>query len=107
MGWTALITSIVIIAALVILAYKTPTDFMLPKNEKPTAKPLAVGAFGALAFFLEALVLEFGNGIPSSVDLFLIIVIQLSFLVWILKTIGKGNNEKQLIALSFGIIFHF
>ena len=107
MGWIALIASIVIIAALVVLAYKAPTDFMRPKNENPTAKPLAVGAFGALAYVLLSLVLEFGNGIPSSVDLFLTIVIQFSFLVWILKAIGKGNNEKQLIALSFGIIFPF
>jgi hypothetical protein len=107
MGWTALIASIVIIAALVVLAYKAPTDFMRPKNENPTTKPLAVGAFGALAFVSLALILVFGNSIPQSVDLFLMIVIQFSFLVYILKAIGKGNNEKQLIALSFGIILPF
>jgi len=107
MGWTALIASIVIIAALVVLAYKAPTNFMRPKNENPTAKPLAVGAFGALAYLLLALILVFGNSLPSSVDLFLTIIILLSFLVYILKAIGKGNNEKQLIALSFGIILPF
>ena len=107
MGWTALIASIVIIAALVVLAYKAPTDFMRPKNENPTAKPLAVGAFGAVVFVSLALVLEFGNSIPSSIDLFIVVVIQLLFLVYILKAIGKGNNEKQLIALSFGIILPF
>ena len=107
MGWTALIASIVIIAALVVLAYKAPTNFMRPKNENPTAKPLAVGAFGALAYLLLALILVFGNNLPSSVDLFLTIIILLSFLVYILKAIGKGNNEKQLIALSFGIILPF
>jgi hypothetical protein len=107
MGWTALIASIVIIAALVVLAYKVPTDFMRPKNENPTAKPLAVGAFGAVVFVSLALVLEFGNSIPSSIDLFIVVVIQLLFLVYILKAIGKGNNEKQLIALSFGIILPF
>jgi hypothetical protein len=107
MGWTALIASIVIIAALVVLAYKAPTNFMRPKNENPTAKPLVVGAFGALAYLMLALILVFGNNLPSSVDLFLTIIILLSFLVYILKAIGKGNNEKQLIALSFGIILPF
>ncbi len=107
MGWTALIASIVIIAALGVLAYKAPTDFLRPKNGNPTAKPFAVGAFGVLAFFLLPFILEFGNSIPSSVDLFLVIAIQFSFLVYILKVIGKRNNEKQLIALSFGIILPF
>ena len=107
MGWTALIASIVIIAALVALAYKVPTDFMRPKNENPTAKPLAVGVFGALVFVSLALVLEFGNSIPSSVDLFIVVVIQFLFLVYISRAIGKGNNEKQLIALSFAIILPF
>jgi hypothetical protein len=98
--------SFLTIMALIYLARRVPADTLTPKHEGSTKRPLWFGAVGA-SFYPAILFAEFGGmglHLPAVIDIALVVLVQALHLVFVLRKIGRKDNERNLIALSIGLI---
>jgi len=106
MGTPLLVGSLVVIALLVVLAYRVPSGALAATRDRPTLSPRAAGAIGFLVFpvlfLLEYYVPYFGAP-PAA-----IIGGELVFLVLLLEDLRRGMgrvaNEYLLVNLAFGFV---
>ena len=106
MGWPILLLSLACIGVLVFLGYKAPQDILRARSEFPRSRALIMGAVGVL-FYPSVLFTEFGGmgaKLPASLVVLLVVLVQGIFLVIVLRTMGRHNNERNIIALSAGLV---
>ncbi|MDA4131202.1 MAG: hypothetical protein OK457_10565 [Thaumarchaeota archaeon] len=106
MGWPVFGASLVSIGALVYSARKVPSNALNPKTETPVKRPRVTGVLGAI-FYPSVLFVEFlgmGAKLPAFVVTLLVVLIQLLFLGYILRIVGRSGNERNLIALATGLV---
>jgi hypothetical protein len=106
MGWPVFVGSIIAMALLVLAARRVPAGILHATSDLPRLGPRAVGATGALFYFSVLLVEGLGQGahLPAAVDFVLVIVLQGAFLLGVLRVVGSRGNERNLIALSLGLV---
>ncbi|MCI4347909.1 MAG: hypothetical protein L3J97_04740, partial [Thermoplasmata archaeon] len=106
MGWPIFFSSFVVIAALVVAAYRAPPELLPNRTGVPRASPLQAGLMGVSLFpatllldaFLAAL-----NAPPGLTILSLVLYAGgLGYLI--VRTLGSVNNERHLVALAIGLI---
>jgi hypothetical protein len=106
MGTPILTGSFAAIALLVLTARRARTDMLQARPVNPRAGPRRMGVLGAV-FYPSVLLVEFlvkGTGAPAMIDFVLVIVVQGLFLFYILRVAGSVNNERNLVALAFGLV---
>jgi hypothetical protein len=106
MGWPVFGLSLASIAVLIYIARKAPSNALTPKAETPTRRPFVFGILGAV-FYPSVLFVEFfgmGAKLPAYAVTPLVVLLQTSFLVYVLRVIGRTNNERNLIVLAAGLI---
>lgn len=94
------------IGVLVYLAWRAPADALTPKNSFPTKSPFFTGIIGAL-FYPSILLVEFlgmGGKLPAAVDFVILLVDQALYLVLVLQITGRSGNERNITALTAGLI---
>ena len=106
MGTPIFFGSFATIGVLVFLASKVPANAPTPTSLAPTRSPFWTGLAGAL-FYPSILFVEFfgmGAKLPAPIDLCLVVLDQFLYLRFVLRIIGKSNNERNLITLVAGLI---
>jgi hypothetical protein len=107
MGWPIFISSFLAIGVLLLIARKLPADLLRSKSAMPTISPTKIGILGGLFFpsmiLIESLV-GVAIGIPPPVDIVLIFAFEALFLFYLLRVIGRENNQRQLLAFAAGLI---
>jgi hypothetical protein len=105
MGWPVFALSLASIGALIYLGRKAPTVALTPKTDTPTRRPFVFGILGAV-FYPTVLLAEFiGIGkLPAYIVTPLVVLLQAGYLFYILRAIGRTNNERNLIALAAGLV---
>jgi hypothetical protein len=106
MGVPVLVGSFVAIGALVVSARELKSDFLHATPGRPKVGPRRLAVLGA-AFYPCVLLAEFlvrGAGVPALVDFPLVIAIQGLFLAYVLRVAGSAGNERNLVALAFGLV---
>jgi hypothetical protein len=106
MGTAVFLSSLAAMGGLVLLARRAPSGVPLATTRLPKARPRTMAILGAI-FYPAVLLTEFvaiGEKVPASVDFFLVLLVQGLFLVCVLRVIGSTRNERQVIALAFGLI---
>lgn len=106
MGTSVLIGSFLAIAALAISARRVKSDVVHARPGLPKTGPRMMVALGVV-FYPCVLLTEFlvkGTGAPAIVDFALVIAVQGLFLVYVLRVAGSTGNERNLVALAFGLI---
>ena len=93
--------------ALLVLASRwVPGRTIHATADLPRLGPRAMGAIGAL-FYTSVLLAEslgIGTGAPAAVDFILVVALQGTFLIGVLRVVGSRENERSLIAFSLGLI---
>ena len=106
MGWSVFLSSFVAIGALVYAAHRVPATILRARSELPKRSPVVMGITGAI-FYPAILLTEFtgiGVNLPAFLVVGLVIAVQAIFLIYIMTTMGRSANEKQLISLALGLI---
>lgn len=106
MGSALLVGSLVAIAALVVAAYRLPSDLGAPDRPAPAAGASEMFAVG-FVFFGIALVLEYGSaayGVPPALAIAVELVLLASLAAWTRRRIGRTRNEYLLVNLAFGFV---
>jgi hypothetical protein len=106
MGWPVFGLSLASIGALIFLARKAPANALTPKTEAPTRRPFVFGILGAV-FYPTVLLVEFlgmGVKLPAYVVTPSVVLLQLGYLFYIRRAVGRSNNERNLIALAAGLV---
>jgi hypothetical protein len=106
MGTAVFVLSLAAMGGLVLLARRAPSGVSLAMTRLPRRRPRRMAVLGAV-FYPAVLLTEFiaiGNKDPASIDFFLILLVQGLFLVYVLRVIGSSGNDRQVIALAFGLI---
>jgi hypothetical protein len=106
MGTPILVGSFIAIAIFVMAARIVKSDAVHARQGEPAAKPRRMAVLGA-TFYPCVLLTEFltkGAGAPALVDFVLVILVQGLFLLYVLRIIGSRGNERNLVALSFGLV---
>jgi hypothetical protein len=106
MGTAVFVLSLAAVGGLALLARRAPSGVPLAATRLPTARPRTMAILGAV-FYPAVLFTEFiavGNKDPASIDFFLVLLVQGLFLVYVLRVIGSSGNDRQVIALAFGLI---
>jgi hypothetical protein len=106
MGTPVFVGSLLSIAALVYAARRIPADLVRPTTDNPARGPITTLAIGIVFYpcVLLAEGLGEGSGLPAVIDFPLVIAVQALFLVFVLRSIGSQNNERQSILLALGLI---
>jgi hypothetical protein len=106
MGWPVFGLSLASIGALIYLARKVPSNALNPKTEDPAKRPVVMGLLGT-AFYPSVLFVEFfgmGAKLPAFVVTPLVVLVQALYLLYVLRIIGRSDNERNLIALAAGLV---
>jgi len=106
MGWAVFAFSLASIGALLYGARKVQLNALTPKTETPVKRPRVAAALGAI-FYPSVLFVEFlgmGAKLPAFVVTLIVVLTQSLFLVYILRIVGRFNNERNLIALATGLV---
>jgi hypothetical protein len=106
MGTPVFLSSVAVMAGLVLLARRAPSGVPLAATLLPGARPRKMVILGAV-FYPAVLLTEFvaiGDNVPGSIDFFLVLLVQGLFLVYVLRVVGSSGNDRQVIALAFGLI---
>jgi hypothetical protein len=106
MGAPVFALSFASILTLVYLARRVHSDALTPQSTEPKKRPLWLGLVG-LSFYPAILFTEFlgmGSHLPALVDIGLVVVVQALYLTLVLRIIGRSENERNLIALTAGLI---
>lgn len=105
MGWPIFISSFVAIGLLVFFANRASPSLLYARAGDPKISPLRIAIVGVLFYTLVLFAEQLGIGrVPASVDLIAVILVQLSFLLYVQKVIGSENNARQLIAIAAGLV---
>jgi hypothetical protein len=106
MGDAVFVLSLVAIGLLVCLARVVPSGLRLAAAPSPRARPRRLLLVGMVYYPVVLLVTGFGNAlhVPALADLLLVGLVQAGFLVYVVRVTGSQGNERQLIALSFGLV---
>ena len=106
MGWPVFVSSILTMAILVFAARRLPSDALHAESEKPRLGPKSLAVVGALFYTLVIIVegVRAGTSAPAVADLLLVLAVQGVFLAIVLRTIGSWGNERNLVALSLGLV---
>ncbi len=105
-GFPRLIGSIACIIFLVFIGAKMPSTILLPISEIPKRRPIVFAMLG-LAFFPIIIFGEsIGRVLNVPVGLLAVIVLGLegTVLLEILRLIGRSHNSNQLVALAAGLL---
>ncbi|MCI4352188.1 MAG: hypothetical protein L3K14_02205 [Thermoplasmata archaeon] len=96
-----------LIGALVLAARRAPSQWLLPPNPTPTARPLTFFVLGAGFYWA----LTIGSGVlintvtvPVLVSTFVVGAGGLA-LFWVVRHAGRHENELQFTALAAGLVF--
>ena len=106
MGWPIFFGSLATIGILIYLAYKAPARSLRARTDNSLKSPKVLGIVGTL-FYPAILFTEFGGmaeGIPAFPVVILIVLVQALFLVYVLRNMGRQNNERNVIAFALGLI---
>ena len=92
--------------ALVGASYLARSDLLRPRDPRPTARPrtfflFAIGLFVLLTFGSDALASQ--GAAPELVVLFFLVLGSLA-LLWVVRHIGRSENELALVALCAGLV---
>jgi hypothetical protein len=107
MGWPIFLSSFAAIGLLVFIARKLPADFLCPKTETPLIGPVKLAILGGLFFpamILIESVLGVGIGIPPPLEVVFMIGVEILILYYLLKAIGRENNQRHIVAFVSGLI---
>jgi hypothetical protein len=106
MGWPVFAGSLAAMALLVLAARRVPEGAVHATSDLPSRGPRVMALIGVL-FYTSVLLTEgLGEGarLPAAVDLVLVVAVQALFLAGVLRAAGSRGNERQLVALSLGLI---
>jgi hypothetical protein len=106
MGVPVLVSSFIAIGALVVLAREVQPNVLHTKPGRPEASPRRLAALGVV-FYPCVLLTQFlvrGAGVPALVDFPLVVAVQGLFLGYVLRVAGSAGNERNLVALAFGLV---
>jgi hypothetical protein len=106
MGFPVLFGSLAAIAALIISAYKIPANALTARHTNPTKGARTFGILGIL-FYPSILVAQSSGmnlGIPPFLDFLIVILIQTLFLFYVLRNIGRLDNERNIAWLALSMI---
>ena len=106
MGWTIFFASFVVIAALVLMAYRASPQLLPTRWGAPRVTPFQAGAMGVSLFpatlLLDAFLAAW-NAPPALTILALLLYAGgLGYLI--VRTVGTVHNERHLVALAAGLI---
>jgi hypothetical protein len=106
MGWPVFVGSLIAMVILVLAAHRVPAGVIHATSELPRRDPRTLGIVGAFFYTCVLLAggLGMGAGLPPAGDFILVVAVQGLFLVGVLRFIGSRENERNLIALSLGLI---
>lgn len=104
MGTTVLLSSLGTIFILVFAARNVPVNVLTPRSLLPSVRPFLMGIIGAIFYPAVLVTQSLASKLPPVVDALLVVMVQIFFLGLILRTIGKTDNERNLIAFSAGLI---
>ncbi len=105
-GLPILLGSLAAIVGLVLAARWLPGDFLAPRTERPTTRPLVFGFLG-FSFFPSVLVVEaLGGtwGAPAALTFLAVVALLIGLLFAMLRIVGRRDNEPHLLALAVGLI---
>jgi len=106
MGWPVFVSSLIAMAALVLVARRLPATVLHASSDRPRIGPRSSFLVGAL-YYTTVIFTEFGGmgvGLPAALDFVLVIAVQAGFLVAVLRLFGVGGNERLLIAFAGGLV---
>jgi hypothetical protein len=106
MGPYLLVGSFVMIALLVVAAYRAPRDLLAPRAVYPTARPWQVGAIGFL-FFPIGFVLEYGftsTAVPPAAIILVELIAFGGLFEFVRRGIGTVQHDYLLVDLAFGFV---
>ncbi|MGA1975651.1 MAG: hypothetical protein ABSG92_08445 [Conexivisphaerales archaeon] len=106
MGWPVFVGSWLAIAALAWAAHKASADLAGARSLLPKTGPRTAFLMG-LIFFTSILFPEhilMGAGVAPVAAIVVMYSLEGLLLAWILRNIGKAENERATIALSFGML---
>ncbi len=106
MGWPLLLLSFAAIGPLVYLARRAPTSILHAHTALPVRGPRMMAVAGFL-FYPSVLLTGFlaiDAMLPPVAVFIMVIAVQGLFLLWVTRVGGSWGNERQLVALTFGLI---
>jgi len=106
MGWTIFFASFAVIAGLVAVAYRAPTQWLPTRWGPPRVTPFRAALMG-IGFFPAIWLLEGVLGywkVPPWVTILAIVVYELALGYLVVRTVGTVDNERHLVALAAGAI---
>lgn len=106
MGLPLLVSSLVAIGLLVIAARMAPSGIVHAMTENPRIRPILAGLVGAMFYPSAILLDQYGMYIhlPAAWTTALMLGTLVLYLVIVLRTLGRTENYRQLIAFGFGLI---
>ena len=105
MGFPLLLGSFAVMGGLVLVARLAPPD-RIARSLLPLRRPRTMAVVG-VAFFPAVLTVSSlveDLGAPPVLGLLLVVLLQLAFLLVVVRLGGSSRNESQLIALCFGLV---
>ncbi len=107
--WTGVplfVLSLAVIGALVLAARVAPADIIHARSDTPRMSPLLAGVLGVLVFPAMVIVPNAAASVnlPAEATMALVGATLVLFLALVLRMMGRGSNEMQLIAFSLGLI---
>jgi len=105
MGDPIVIGSLVIIAVLVYLASRVPADIGVPKDPTHVQRPRTAFIVGVALWPIAVLSQSIPDsaGAPAALDFVLVALIQILFMIYILRTFS-GQSGRQKLSLSIGLV---
>ena len=106
MGFGPLVGSLLVISALVIVAYMLPPGAWRPAREQPALSATVAGLCGfgvfPVLFVLEYFVPSFG--VPPAFIIAMEVVFLAAVLEALRRTVGRQGNEYALVNLAYGFV---
>jgi hypothetical protein len=106
MGWQVFLASWTAIGILVLAARRVPSGAPAVKSETPRVGPVRAIVLG-IAFYPAVLLSEFlpaAASVPAAVDFVVVLAVQAAFFACVMRVLGKRQNERVILSLSFGLI---
>lgn len=106
MGLPILLSSLVLIAALVFAAYRLPAGALAPRAGPPSASNRSFFAVGVSFFLAVALGQQVGagSGLPAAADFILVLLVLVAYFGYVGPRVGTEENRRALLSFAFGLI---